>query len=499
MIKYFTILSFILVSCTKKSIRPNLVFILTDEQRYDTSIHYGNEKIITPNLNQLGYESVVFERAYVTQPVCSPNRSSIMTGLFPHQTGVTMNKIPLDERIDTFPELLGDDTYQTSYIGKWHLGKEIDPSHGFKQKISIEDRYHHQEDIAANVEGIRYSDYHQWLLDLGYEPDNGRKKTFSRDFCADLPHEHTKSSFVEKKAVEFLEDNKDNPFILYLGFLEPHTPVNGPFNDLHNISDIKLDQTYGAFVPEKEPLRNKLIRINETYRNIKTSENNQMELLREEMKRYWGLVHQVDLSVGKIMNKLKSLGLDKNTIVVFTSEHGRMMGKFGIAPKRFMYDASSRIPLMIKAPGYDPKKVSYPVSQIDVVPTLLELFGKTIPSSLPGKNLFNFKSSDVFIEWNTDFSAAGKPTNGKKYDECPVNKKDCNKAMLQNIRTVVTQYGLKLSISARDFDLSELYDLKNDPLEINNLFYEPKYRDTVSILKKRILDWQKRVNDTIKL
>lgn len=497
MIKYITLVSLILFSCSRKSTLPNLVFILTDEQRFDTSIHYGNDKILTPNLNRLGYESVVFEKAYVTQPVCSPNRSAIMTGLFPHQTGVTKNKIPLNERMKTFPELVGDDTYQTSYIGKWHLGREIDPSHGFKQKISIEDRYHHQEDATAKVEGIRYSDYHQWLVELGYQPDRIRKKTFSREYCSDLPYEHTKSSFVEKKALDFLEENRYNPFILYLGFLEPHTPVNGPFNDLHNIDDIQLDETYATYVPEKEPLRNKIIRVNETHRNIKTSKNNEMGVLREEMKKYWGLVHQVDLSVGKIMSKLKSLDLDKNTIVVFTSEHGRMMGKFGIAPKRFMYDASARIPLMIKAPGYKPKKVSHPVSQIDIVPTLLELFGKKVPTSLPGKNLFDFESSDVFIEWNTDFTSDGKPTNGKKYTECPTVEKDCSKAMLQNIRTVVTNSGLKLSISAKNLDLSELYDLKNDPKEKNNLFYQYKYRDTIIVLKQRILKWQKRVNDTI--
>ena len=338
MIKHIILLSLILFSCSRKSPLPNLVFILTDEQRFDTSIHYGNDKILTPNLNRLGYESVVFEKAYVTQPVCSPNRSAIMTGLFPHQTGVTKNKIPLDERIKTFPELVGDDTYQTSYIGKWHLGREIDPSHGFKQKISIEDRYHHQEDVTAKIEEIRYSDYHQWLVELGYQPDRIRKKTFSREYCSDLPYEHTKSSFVERKALDFLEENRDNPFILYLGFLEPHTPVNGPFNDLHNVDDVQLDETYATYVPDKEPLRNKIIRINETHRNIKTSKNNEMGILKEEMKKYWGLVHQVDLSVGKIMSKLKSLGLDKNTIVVFTSEHGRMMGKFGITPKRFMYD-----------------------------------------------------------------------------------------------------------------------------------------------------------------
>ena len=94
--------------CNNLKAQPNLVFILTDEQRYDTSIHYGNDKIITPNLNKLGEEAIVFENAYVAQPVCSPNRSSIMTGLYPHQTGVTQNKIPLNDNIATFPQLLGD-------------------------------------------------------------------------------------------------------------------------------------------------------------------------------------------------------------------------------------------------------------------------------------------------------------------------------------------------------------------------------------------------------
>ena len=135
--------------------------------------------------------------------------------------------------------------------------------------------------------------------------------------------------------------------------------------------------------------------------------------------------------------------------------------------------------------------MSYPVSQIDIVPTLLELFGKTVPTSLPGKNLFNFESSDVFIEWNTDFTSDEKPTNGKKYKECPTIEKDCNKAMLQNIRTVVTHSGLKLSISAKDFDLSELYDLKNDPKEKNNLINNPDYSKELKIMR---LAWREKIN-----
>ncbi len=493
---YLVFLFFLIISCSKKETQPNLVFILTDEQRYDTSFHYGNKKIITPNLNKLGDEGVVFERAYVAQPVCSPNRSSIMTGLYPHQTGVTQNKIPLDERISTFPELIGDPSYQTAYIGKWHLGKELDPSHGFENRISIEDLYHIKEDAIAGIAN-RYSDYHNWLVKKGFKPDSKKRGTFSRAFCTELPYEFTKSSFIENKAIEFLDQNKENQFILYLGFLEPHTPVNGPFNNLHDINDVELDETYGKFIPKNEPLRNKIIRINESHQGVKTSLNNERSILKEQMKKYWGLVHQVDLSVGKIIDKLKSLGLYNNTIIVFTSEHGRMMGKFGIAPKRMMYDASSRIPLIIKAPGHLARKVKYPVSQIDLVPTLLNLFGKSIPKYLSGKNLFDFESRDVFMEWNTDFTKEGNPTNGKNYGDCPVKSEDCLKAMMQNIRTVVTPEGLKLSLSANDYDLSELYDLKKDPKEKNNLFYNEAYKDTIDVLKTKILEWQKQVNDKI--
>ena len=164
-----------------------------------------------------------------------------------------------------------------------------------------------------------------------------------------------------------------------------------------------------------------------------------------------------------------------------------------------MYDASSRIPLIIKAPGFEPKTVTYPVSQIDIVPTLLKYFGKSIPDFLPGKSLFDYIPDDVFIEWNTDFTKDGKPTNGKKYDDCPTNFQDCKKAMMQNIRTIVTPNQLKLSLSAEDYDLSELYDLNIDPYEVNNLYYNPLYKDTISYLKKKIIDWQKTVNDKLNL
>ncbi|MHC4095888.1 MAG: sulfatase-like hydrolase/transferase [Planctomycetota bacterium] len=113
----------------RKQKKPNLLFIWTDEQRADTMAAYGNTRIHAPNLNKLAGESMVFQKAYVTQPVCTPNRSAVMTGLWPHTSGCTENNIPLPQDIRCLPELLNDPDYRTGYMGKWHLGNEIFVQH----------------------------------------------------------------------------------------------------------------------------------------------------------------------------------------------------------------------------------------------------------------------------------------------------------------------------------------------------------------------------------
>ena len=118
--------------------KPNLLFLFTDEQRADTLGCYGNEFVQTPNLDRLAAESFVFENTYVTQSVCTPSRSSIMTGLYPHTCGCTANNIPLRSEIPCLPELVADPEYRTAHMGKWHLGDEIFPQHGFQEWETIE-------------------------------------------------------------------------------------------------------------------------------------------------------------------------------------------------------------------------------------------------------------------------------------------------------------------------------------------------------------------------
>lgn len=481
------LLAFLLSGCQteKASPRYNLLFILTDEQRYDTSLPYGNAQIRTPNLNQLGEESLVFEKAYVTQPVCSPARSSILTGYYPHTTTVTTNNIDLPANLPVFPALLPNDTYTSAYIGKWHLGKELDVRVGFNRRISTEDGYT-QDDTT------RFSNYHHWLLEKGYEPDDQKWGVFSRGFCNRLPYQHTKSRFMEEQALAFLEENRSQPFILYLGFLEPHTPNFGPFNDLHDPTTIELDSTYDAFIPPDEPLRHTLIRNHENF-------DRDREKLQAEMAKYWGLVHQVDLSVGAIVARLKELGLYENTIIVYTSEHGKMMGKFGISPKRVMYEASSRIPLFLRIPGQKGRKINYPVSQIDLVPTLLDAMGHPIPENMPGKSLLPHleeqEAGNVFLEWHPNSNQA------ERYPNCPedFSEAECHQSREQCIRTIVTPGGWKLNKSAREADRSQLFNLQEDPLEVHNLYYDSNYQSIRDSLLQLILDWQQEVRDTLRL
>lgn len=460
--------------------KPNLVFILADEQRYDTSEPYGNTIIQTPNLNSLGRSGIVFKNAYVSQPVCSPARGTLLTGLYPHTHGVTTNNIPLDEQVRTLPELVNDTSYLSAFIGKWHLGRENDAWHGFDIRVSTEGGY---SDDPSDL-----ADYDVWLRGQGYSPGKSAK-SFSRNYVSKLPYEHSKSKYIETRALEFLQQHKDRPFLLYLSFLEPHSPNNGPFNNLHDPSSVVLDSTYSMKTGRDLPLRYHMKRGYD-YGDFTTQ---------ELFARYWGLVHQVDRSVGAVLNKLSELGLDKNTIVVFTSEHGKMIRKFGLTGKAVMYEASSRVPWMMRVPGMDSRAIDHRVSQIDMVPTILDFLRRPLPAHLQGKSLKPVMEGKtgveypVFMEWNpfTDWQSEAKG--------CPewATQEDCDRAVQTQIRSVVTQDGWKLNWSA--YDKSQLFNLNEDPMEVNNLYSREEYQAKIKELKDMITRWQKSTGDHVSL
>jgi arylsulfatase A-like enzyme len=486
-----------LVGCGVRTEKPNLLFIWTDQQRADTMKVYGNHKIDVPNFNKLAGQSIVFENAYVTQPVCTPSRSSVMTGLWPHTNGCTENNIPLRSDTPCLPEIINDPDYRTGYFGKWHLGDEVFAQHGFEEWESIEDQY--SDYFSEGKDRSKVSSYSDYLLSLGYSPD-GEGREFSRMFAAGLPLEHCKPKFLEQKACDFLKRHRNNPFILSVNFLEPHPPYTGPFNNKYDPMEIDMPLNFSHEPGEDEPLRYRLLRQKvavDGYRNEEYKTENDWSRL---VSRYWGLVSQVDMSVGVILSTLDNLGLAENTIVIFTSDHGEMLGSFRLLQKTYMYEESVKVPWLMRIPRYDHGFVKFaqPVCQIDLLPTMLDAMGVSGKDFLQGKSLIPCMrgdqpfDEDVYIEWNT---------RKREPDEYPplagVTDEDIQRANRAHIRTVVTREGWKLCWS--DLDRSQLFDLSSDPHEKTNLYYSGRHDDKIRELKQKIEEWQQTSGDPVAL
>ncbi|UCC99316.1 MAG: sulfatase-like hydrolase/transferase [Phycisphaerales bacterium] len=474
----------------RKRDKPNLLFIWTDEQRADTMATYGNNRIHAPNLNKLAAESVVFSNAYVTQPVCTPNRSAVMTGLWPHTTGCIKNNVPLPADVPCLPELLDDPEYRTAYMGKWHLGDEIFAQHGFEEWVSMEDGY--GSGYSAGRDRSARSDYHHFLIEHGYQPDGGGK--FSRGFAARRPIEHCKPKFLELKACDFLRRHRSEPFVLTINFLEPHMPFFGPLDDEHDPNRILLPANFTDPLEENEPLR---YRIAREYCRAKYGQSERE--IWELIARYWGLVTQVDRSVGAILRTLEELGLAENTIVVYTSDHGDMMGSHHMVEKSVMYQEAVRIPWLMRIPRVKGRRIEQPVSQIDMVPTLLELLGPGRGADLPGRSLVPLMQGaspardHVFIQWNPNSGALKLKKGGTNL----ASRDELKRIENEHSRAVISPDGWKLCLS--DVDKSQLFNLRDDPGETTNLFDSGRHADVIARLSAKIRAWQESVQDKVKL
>ena len=479
------------IGCASKKDKPNLLFLWTDEQRPDTMAVYGNHKIHALNLNKLAHDSVVFRNAYVSQPVCTPSRSTVMTGLWPHMNSCIENNIALPEDVLCLPEMINDPEYRTGYIGKWHLGDETYAQHGFTKWVSMEDGYwrFYREDKDVTHK----SDYHYFLEDLGYKPDTERG-TFSRGFAARLPLEHCKPKFLENRACDFIRRNRNEPFILYVNFLEPHMPFYGPLDKEHDPANIDLPLNFNDPLEEDEPLAYRIKRENFLQNGYQEYDLKKDEDWRSLIAKYWGLVTQVDLSIGGILKTLEDLGLSENTIIVFTSDHGDMMGSHHLLTKTVMYEESVKVPWLICYPKLSRKQniIDAPVSHIDMMPTLLDLMKIRNDFQLPGQSLTDLinnkdeKVRDVFIQWHPSGNLlpgrnpAGRLKRSEKSDE-------------SYTRSMVTADGWKLCL--RDHDKNQLYNLKNDPGETTNLYYNSNNYELIRRLATRIFTWQEQVHD----
>jgi arylsulfatase A-like enzyme len=497
--------------------KPNLLFLWADQQRPDTMSVYGNRRIHAPNFNRLADECVVFENAYVTQPICTPSRSSVLTGLWPHTNGCTTNSVPLDRATRALPEILGDSDYRTGYFGKWHLGDEIFPQHGFEEWESIEDNYAAHYGPGRD-RGLR-STYDRFLRGHGYQPDLEDDR-FSRDFASRVPIEHAKPHFLELRAQDFLRRHRDEPFLLHVNFLEPHPPYWGPLNDEHPDEEMELPPNYAIPLGEDEPLAYRVRRITDRRLRPHGIDLSTDAGWRRLIANYWGNITHIDRAVGGILSTLEQLGLADDTIVVYTADHGDMMGSHSMCRKEVMYEQAVKVPWLMRVPALGKRQriVSGRFSHIDLVPTLLELMDQPIPDDLPGRSLvpaIRRGSADehVLIEWHPGREGAGEDGDGGPAVAKPgasrsrrersellarelgVSPEELQKAIRAHTRGVISPDGWKLCLS--DHDRHQLFHLEKDPWETRNLFYSGRHDDVIRRLTRRIHDWQKSVKDPI--
>lgn len=382
--------------------------------------------------------------------------------------------------------MLDDSSYRTAYFGKWHLGDEFAAQHGFQEWLSIEDSLK-SANRGKRKSGL--SDYSKFLLSKGYKPDS--HKSFSLRLPTTLPFELSKPKFLETRACEFLERHGREPFVMFVAFLEPHPPYNGPFNNEHPLDAVTVDATVDDTFAEEMPLRYRLRQ--EFYRN----QHPTVAEYRETKQKYLGLITEVDHSIGAILAKVDDLGLRDQTITVLTSDHGDMMSAHGLLGKQLMFEQSAAVPYFIRAPGETPRRCSQPVSHIDFAPTMLGLLGKSVPAHCAGQSRAGWvrgetaQSNLTFLQWApTKIDLAIRRST-------LASKEEIENCLRESTRAVVSPDGWKLCL--RDRDKNELYNLNNDPNEKRNLYYDNSHRDAVEELSARIHHWQAQVGDKLKV
>lgn len=465
---------------------PNIFLFISDQQRTDTMSCYGNDWIQSPHLDALAKESYVFENTYVTQPVCTAARGSLMTGLYPHSHGCVVNNIRVGDEIRTIAEMLPN-TYRKAHFGKWHLGDDAFCQHGFDEWISTEDgrrtRYTRPDPP--------FSSYHQWLVEQGFEPEatlpNGEKH-FSPKQRATLPAECQMGAFVANHCDRFIRENADRPWLLVFSTFEPHPPYTGPHDGLYDPDEIPLGPTFMKH-PEGHALYNRVRAEHYPQAVVDDEDLHDAASWRKLRAQYFGNVKIVDDAVGKMVAALDETDQAERTVFAFTSDHGEMAGDHSMWEKRAFYEESARVPFLLRVPWRNntQKRIDGVFGHADLVPTLLDLADQPLPAELQGESLVDaldgnrdLTEHSAFMEW---YGIGDRNLGNPQIN------------MMNNLqwRSLVTGDRWKLNLCAGD--QCELFDLNRDPFEEQNLFNDPSHRDRIREMTARIRVWQHETDD----
>jgi arylsulfatase A-like enzyme len=453
--------------------RPNVLFIVSDDLNNMLGC-YGDPLAKTPNLDRLAARGVLFDKAYCTFPLCGPSRNSMLTGLYPNSTGILANAQIFRQTIPThlsLPQAFRNAGYFAARIGKlyhYNVPKSIGTNgHDDPGSWELElnpagvDRLQEESEIYSLLPG-QFGGTLSWYASP--KPDT----------------EHTDGLMTEDASwvLERCAKRKDRPFFLAVGFFRPHTPYVAPHSyfDLYPekempvVQGVKEDQEdipspgLGSYKREQDKLTD--------------------DLRRQTRQAYLASISFMDAQVGRVIDTLDRLGLAENTIIVFTSDHGYHMGEHGLWQKMSLFEESSRVPLLIVAPGLNTKGAvaRSPVSHIDLYPTLAELCSVKAPENLQGQSL---------VPLLKDPSAAGRGWaltqvmrgGGRLRASVTTNVgADGRRFFGYTLRTPRWRY--------TEWDEGhagrELYDHESDPRELTNLASRPEHAATVAQLSEQV-------------
>ena len=445
-----TVVVMLLAGATLAADHPNLLVVMTDDQRYDAVGIVQREQgelarfpwFETPNMDRLAQQGTRFRNAFVVCSLCSPSRAAFLTGRYNHLNGIIGNREPLPPDTETYASLLRRSGYTTGYVGKWHMDGQSGQRPGFDYSASFvgQGRY---KDCPFEVNGA-VTQTSGWVDDVA--TDYG---------------------------IEFLKQSRHKPFLLIVGYKTPHGPRTAESvpERLANIyADAEIEPPANA---EHEPPYRDSERASGRNRRRQTAAMQGHQV-------YFQLLKGVDENLGRLLNALDEMGVADDTVVVFTSDNGYFLGEHGLGDKRAAYDESLRIPLLIRTPNGTPGTVSDAmVLNIDLAPTILGLAGIQVPEAVQGRSLQPLLVGESSPDWRTAYFY-------EYFEEQPFPT--------PTVFAARTDAAKLIRYPGHD-DWTELYDLQRDPHEMKNLVGDPASAD---LLRRMQLEFD-RLAQEIKL
>ncbi|MBD3238973.1 MAG: sulfatase-like hydrolase/transferase [Chitinivibrionales bacterium] len=462
--------------------QPNILWICSDQQRFDTLGAYGNTRVSTPNIDRLANEGALFTNAFCQNPTCAPSRASFLTGRYPRTCRQRQNGSDIPDTEVLVTKMLQDEGYYNGLSGKLHI-RGARPQRGESRIDDGYNEFHWSHHTGNPKEGP--NQYQQWLKEKGVTYET-RPCDESRFIRFGLSEENHQTAWCSQKAMRFMRDRAldEQPWLFSVNIFDPHHPFDAPEEYVKKYLDTLEQIPLPAYQQGELETKTEFQRIDHkgAYGGHGMSPVKMSELDHRLVKAsYWAMCELVDTYVGKMLDVLDATGQRENTMVIYTSDHGEMLGDHGIYWKgAYFYDCAIKVPLILNMPGaIGPQTVNELVELLDLPSTILDLAqvrehpgmqGKSLMPLLRGERPDTHHRQDIYCESYSDPVGATKTPNTQS-----------------QLTTMVRTEKFKLTV-AHGHNWGELYDLEKDPLEFNNLWDNEAYKDTKIEMLLRLSD-----------